>query len=236
MIPLRDINPTRTFPLITILIIAANALVFVYELTLPPRRLTVFVADFGTVPYAILHGVALDPSLGIPVYLTIFTSMFIHGGWLHIIGNMLYFWIFGNNIEDRFGHLRFLVIYLFWGVIAGLTQVFVDPASRLPAIGASGAIAGVLGAYLVIFPSARVDVLIPLGFFLTTLRLPALFVIGQWILLQFLSGFAVVGGAPADGGVAYFAHIGGAVAGLATGLLYRALVPQRTYGPYSSGV
>ena len=234
MIPLRDINPTRTFPAVTILIIAANTLVFLYELTLPSRVLTRFIADYGTVPYSIVSSVALDPAIGIPVYLTLFTSMFMHGGWLHIIGNMLYFWIFGNNIEDRFGHVRFLAIYLLWGIIAGLAQVFVDPASRLPAIGASGAIAGVLGAYLVIFPTARVDVLIPLGFFLTTLRLPALFVIGQWILLQFLSGFAVVGGAPSDGGVAYFAHIGGAIAGVITGLLYRVLVPQRAADYYGS--
>jgi membrane associated rhomboid family serine protease len=120
-------------------------------------------------------------------------------------------------------------------VLAGLAQVFIDPNNRLPAIGASGAIAGVLGAYLVMFPTARVDVLIPLGFFLTTLRLPALLVIGQWILLQFLSGFAVVGGAPGDGGVAYFAHIGGAIAGLASGLLYRLLVPQRLNDTYGGG-
>jgi membrane associated rhomboid family serine protease len=228
MIPLRDINPTRTFPLITILIIVANALAFLYELTLAPTQLTRFIAEYGTVPYQITHGVALDPAFTLPVYLTLFTAMFLHGGWLHIIGNMLYFWIFGNNIEDRFGHLRFLLIYLFWGVAAGLAQVFIDPNSRVPALGASGAIAGVLGAYLVIFPTARVDTLIPLGFFLTTLRLPALLVIGQWILLQFLNGFSVVGGAPIDGGVAYFAHIGGAIVGLISGLLYRILVPGRT--------
>ena len=235
MIPLRDINPTRTFPLVTILIIVANALAFFYELTLSPEALTRFIAQYGTVPYQITHGVALDPAVTFPVYLTLLTSMFLHGGWLHIVGNMLYFWIFGNNIEDRFGHIRFLMIYLFWGVAAGLAQVFIDPGSRIPALGASGAIAGVLGAYLVLFPTARVDALIPLGFFLTTLRLPAILVIGQWILLQFLNGFSVVGGAPVDGGVAYFAHIGGAVVGLITGLLYRLLFARRALDTYGGG-
>ena len=222
MIPLRDLNPTRTFPFVTVMLIGLNSLVFVYELTLSPRRLVGFVSAFGTVPYEITHSVVLGPPIGIPVYLTIFTAMFMHAGWLHIIGNMLYFWIFGNNIEDRFGHLRFLIIYLAWGVVAAFTQILVDPESRVPALGASGAIAGVLGAYLVMFPSARVDVLVLFGFFITTVRLPAVFVIGEWILLQFLSGFGSLGPASSDGGVAYFAHIGGAVAGMAVGLIYRA--------------
>ena len=229
MIPLRDINPTRTFPLVTIMIIVANVLAFLYELTLSPAALTRFIADYGTVPYQITHNVALDPAFTLPVYLTLITAQFLHGGWLHIAGNMLYFWIFGNNIEDRFGHFRFLVIYLFWGVAAGLTQVLIAPDSRVPELGASGAIAGVLGAYLVLFPTARVVTLIPLGFFLTTLRLPAVFVIGEWIVLQFLNGFVVVGGAPVDSGVAYFAHIGGAVIGVLTGLLYRIASPRRNY-------
>ncbi len=234
MIPLRDLNPTRTFPLITVLLIALNSLVFFYELTLSTRQLDSVIMTYGTVPYEITHGVVIGPPLGIPVYLTILTAMFMHAGWLHIIGNMLYFWIFGNNIEDRFGHVRFLLIYLAWGVVAALTQILVDPESRIPALGASGAIAGVLGAYLIIFPSARVDVLIPIGFFITTVRLPAIFVIGEWILLQFLSGFGSLGPASADGGVAYFAHIGGAVAGVAVGLIYRALNPpaRRDYSYY----
>ena len=236
MIPLRDINPTRTFPLITILIIVANALVFLYELTLSPSQLTRFIAEYGTVPYQITHGVALDPAFTLPVYLTLFTAMFLHGGWLHIIGNMLYFWIFGNNIEDRFGHLRFLLIYLFWGVAAGLVQVFVDPNSRVPALGASGAIAGVLGAYLVIFPhrtrrhahSARL-----LSDDAATARAVRHRPVDPASVPQ-----RVFGGrrGPLDGGVAYFAHIGGAVVGLITGLLYRVLVPRRTFDTLGGGL
>jgi membrane associated rhomboid family serine protease len=230
MIPLRDINPTRTFPFFTILIIVANAAVFLYELSLG-RRLDAFINLYGTVPCEISSLCPLPRGLALPVFATIFTSMFMHGGWLHILGNMLYFWIFGNNIEDRFGHLKFLIIYLLWGVVAAFTQIFVDPASSVPAIGASGAIAGVLGAYLVMFPRAQVDSLLTIGIFLTTVRLPAIFVIGFWIVLQFFSGFLSLGVAHSQadsGGVAYFAHIGGALAGLVVGLLYRALNPQRT--------
>ncbi len=233
MIPLRDINPTRTFPFFTILIIVANVAVFLYELSLG-RRLDVFINTYGTVPCEITTVCGIPAQLNIPVWATIFTAMFMHGGWLHIIGNMLYFWIFGNNIEDRFGHVKFLAIYLVWGVLAAFTQIFVDPASRIPAVGASGAIAGVLGAYLVMFPRAQVDSLLTLGIFITTVRLPALFVIGFWIVLQFFSGFLSLGVAhtQADaGGVAYFAHIGGAVAGLIAGLIYRALNPQRAVVP-----
>ncbi len=227
MIPIRDINPTRTFPFITTLIIVLNVAVFLYELMLGPRRLTTFINTYGTVPCEILRTCPV-PNIGIPIYLTIFTAMFMHGGWLHIIGNMLYFWIFGNNIEDRFGHVRFLFIYLIWGVIAAFTQIVVDPDGRTPAVGASGAIAGVLGAYLVIFPNARVDSLLFIGIFITTVRLPALFVIGFWILIQLFNGFLTLDVPHNEGGVAYFAHIGGAVAGLIVGLTYRVLNPRQS--------
>lgn len=234
MIPIRDLNPTRTTPFIIVGLIAANIIVFLYQISLGVRQQNQFVLAYATTPFEITHGVDLDPKIGIPVYLTIFTAMFMHGGWLHIIGNMLYLWIFGNNVEDRFGHIRFLLIYLLWGVAAAFAQILVDPNSRIPALGASGAIAGVLGAYLVIFPTARVDVLVFLGYFISTVRLPALLVVGGWILLQFFSGFASVTGAEADGGVAYFAHIGGAIAGVAVGLLYRVLHPgSAEYGYYS---
>jgi rhomboid family protein len=226
MIPIRDLNPTRTFPFMTILLILANSAVFLYQLTLRPRALDTFIRTFAVVPFEISHGVDVPPLIGLPIYLTIVTAMFMHGGWLHIIGNMLYLWIFGNNIEDRFGHVRFLIIYLIWGVIAAFAQIVVDPESRVPALGASGAIAGVLGAYLIIFPNARVDTLLFIGFFITTVRLPALIVIGQWIVIQFLTGIASLGVANDAGGVAYFAHIGGAVAGLAIGIIYRLLNPR----------
>jgi membrane associated rhomboid family serine protease len=229
MLPIRDLNPTRTFPFITIGLIAANALVFFYEVSLPSRQLQQFIFAYGVVPYEITQGVDLPPLIGLPVYLTIFSSMFMHGGWLHIIGNMLYLWIFGNNIEDRFGHLRFLCIYLAWGIVAAGAQIIVEPQGRIPAVGASGAVAGVLGAYLVIFPQAKVDVWWSLGYFVTQSRLPAILVIGQWILLQFFSGFISLGIASSQGGVAYFAHLGGAVAGIIFGLIYRALYRPR-YG------
>ncbi len=233
MIPLRDLNPTRTFPLVTIALIVANVAVFLYELSLG-RRLDAFINLYGVVPCEVTFECPVPARLALPVFATIFTAMFMHGGWLHIIGNMLYFWIFGNNIEDRFGHLKFLLVYLAWGVIAAFTQIFVDPASRIPAVGASGAIAGVLGAYLVMFPRAQVDSLLTIGIFITTVRLPALFVIGFWIVLQFFSGFLSLGAANSQadaGGVAYFAHIGGAVAGVLAGLIYRALNPQRAAVP-----
>jgi membrane associated rhomboid family serine protease len=226
VIPLRDLNPTRTTPFITVGLIAANILVFLFQVSLATRQQNLFVLAYATTPFEITHGVDIDPKIGFPVYLTIFTAMFMHGGWLHIIGNMLYLWIFGNNVEDRFGHIRFLLIYLAWGVAAAFAQILVEPNSRIPALGASGAIAGVLGAYLVIFPTARVDVLVFLGYFGSTVRLPAMLVVGGWILLQFFSGFASVTGAEVDGGVAYFAHIGGAIAGVAVGLIYRVLNPR----------
>ncbi|MEP7200082.1 MAG: rhomboid family intramembrane serine protease [Chloroflexota bacterium] len=232
MLPFRDLNPTRSAPFVTVLLIAANALAFLYEWSLPRRQLEQFIMAYGVLPFEITHGVDLAPQIGIPVYLTIVTSMFLHGGWLHILGNMLYLWIFGNNIEDKFGHVRFLLIYLAWGIVAAFAQVVVDPNSRVPAVGASGAIAGVLGAYLVMFPSARVDSVVFIGIFITTVRTPALFVIGFWIVLQFLNGFLSLGVAHSGDGVAYFAHIGGAVAGVVVGLVYRALNRPRRMDSY----
>lgn len=225
MIPLRDLNPTRTFPFVTLLLILANSAVFLFEVTLRPRVLDQFTLAYGAIPFEISHNVDLAPKIALPVYVTLLISMFIHGGWLHIIGNMLYLWIFGNNIEDRFGHAKFLAIYLIWGVVAGLTQVLIGPNERTPAVGASGAIAGVLGAYLVIFPRARVDTLLTIGIFFTAIQLPAILVIGQWIVIQFFNGFLSLGASAGQEGVAYFAHIGGAVAGIVVGLVYRALGP-----------
>ena len=215
MIPLRDINPTRTFPFVTILIIVANAAVFLYELSLG-RRLDAFINLYGTVPCEITSLCPLPRGLTLPVFATIFTSMFMHGGWLHILGNMLYFWIFGNNIEDRFGHLKFLIIYLLWGVLAAFTQIFVDPASSVPAIGASGAIAGVLGAYLIMYPRARVRIAFIIFIFIRIIPLPA------WIVLLYWIGYQIVLGLPeltpvrpdVSSGVAVWAHIGGFLAGL----------------------
>lgn len=208
MIPLRDINPTRRFPLVTVLLIAANVLVFVFELALPSdRALTRFIYTMGVIPYDIVHN--LNPALS----LTLITSMFLHGGFVHIIGNMLYLWIFGNNVEDNMGSWRFSVFYLLCGLSASAAQIAVAPNSRIPTIGASGAIAGVLGAYLLLFPHAQVETLVTLGYFIRIVRLPAVLVLSFWIVIQLFSGFASLG-VPQVGGVAWFAHIGGFMAGV----------------------
>src|SRR5215470_4876303 len=175
MIPLRDDNPTSIPPVVTIGIIVLCALVFLWQQTLHEPSATMAVYSYGVIPAALFHNGTLPPDIArIPPELTILTSMFMHGGWMHIIGNMLYLWIFGNNIEDVLGHVRFVLFYLLCGTAAALAQSLADTHSEIPMIGASGAIAGVLGAYLVLFPRAHVLVLIPLGFFTQLLRLPAL--------------------------------------------------------------
>ncbi len=217
MIPIsdEDIRRKRIFPLINLALIAINILVFFYEVSLPTARLEAFISAFGVVPFEIVTGRDLPPPAPGPVWLTLLTAMFIHGGLLHIAGNMLYLWIFGDNVEDAMGHTRYLIFYLLCGVIASLSQVLSDPLSRVPSIGASGAIAGVLGAYMVMFPQARIRTLLFIGSFFTLGRVPALLVIGLWAVIQFFSGIASLG-VPTQqtGGVAYFAHIGGFVAGV----------------------
>lgn len=212
MLPLRDVNPTRTFPLVTIALIAVNVLVFIYELILGPQ-VEGFVQSWAIIPYEITHGVDLPPASIQPIYLTLITAMFLHGGIVHIAGNMLFLWIFGNNIEDAMGSLRFIVFYLLCGLVAAFAQIAVGPNSDIPNIGASGAIAGVLGAYLLLFPRAEVQTLVFLGFFVRLVRLPALLFLGLWFVLQLFSGVAGLG-MEAMGGVAWFAHIGGFIAGI----------------------
>ncbi len=213
MIPLHDDNPTSRFPFVTIGLIAASTLVFLWQLSLPPAAAEQAVYSYGVIPAVLFGEARLSADLAaVPPMLSVLTSMFMHGGWMHLIGNMLYLWIFGNNIEDATGHGRFIVFYLLSGVAAAMSQALVDPASTVPMIGASGAIAGVLGAYALLFPRAHVLVLVPLGFFITTIRVPAMLVLGFWFVLQFVqSAMAPTGG----GGVAYWAHIGGFLAGLA---------------------
>ncbi len=216
MIPISDEDAVRKklFPLINLALIVINIIVFVYELSLPTKQLEAFVATFGVVPFEIVTGRDIPPAAPGPVWLTLLTAMFIHGGVLHIAGNMLYLWIFGDNVEDAMGHFRYLVFYLLCGIIAGLAQVLSDPLSRVPSIGASGAIAGVLGAYVVMFPRARIRTLLFVGPFFTIGRVPALLVIGLWAVIQFFAGLASLGVATQQtGGVAYFAHIGGFIAG-----------------------
>ena len=216
VLPLRDHNPGRSIPWVTWGLIAANLLVFLYELTLEAgsqRALSQFVQVMGVIPYEITHGVDLPPPNPGPVYLSILTSMFVHGGWVHVLGNMWYLFLFGNNVEDSMGSLRFLVFYLICGVVASAVQIATAWNSQIPLIGASGAIAGVLGAYLLLFPRARVDTLLFLGYFIRVVQIPAVVVLGFWIVIQLFSGAASLG-TPSAGGVAWFAHIGGFLAGV----------------------
>src|SRR4030042_1018858 len=223
MIPIKDTIHSRSFPLVTWLLVIVNALVFVLiELPLGQNQLNRLIATYGVTPSLcaapILKGlsVASFPGLGTLFQgcaIPLLTSMFLHGGWVHIIGNMWVLIIFGDNVEDRLGSMRFLVFYLICGVASGLTQAFIAPASQVPAIGASGAIAGVLAAYVVFFPRARVVTFIPLFILPWFVNIPALVFIAIWFLLQFFSGLLALSGA-ASGGVAYWAHVGGFLIGL----------------------
>ena len=224
MIPLRDANPTRRTPTITLAIIAIATVAFTYELGVAETgddALGRFIRQWGAVPADVAAALAAGDWFGAAT-LGMVTSIFLHGGWLHLIGNMLYLWIFGNNIEDRLGRLGFVLFYLAGGVAAALAQVAIDPTSEIPLIGASGAIAAILGAYLVLFPRARVLSLVFLGVFYQLIEVRAVFVLGFWFVLQLIDGLASLGIPEAEGGVAFFAHIGGFVAGMAVGLVLRA--------------
>ena len=211
MIPLRDDNPTSIFPTITIAFIAACVLVFFWELSLGSQAQQAIQA-FGAIPAVVLGSQTTDISTGlIPAWLTVLTSMFMHGGWMHLIGNMLYLWIFGNNVEDAMGHVRFVVFYIVCGVAAFLAHGFGDIQSQIPTVGASGAISGVLGAYLLLHPHAKVLVAIPIGFIIHTTRLPASLVLIFWFILQLINS-SLTGST--QGGVAWGAHIGGFIAGM----------------------
>ncbi len=233
MIPINDEPPggRRITPVNTLLIII-NVLVFLYELALGPQ-LDAFIQNFGAVPKEILTGVDVLPPGPFPLWITLFTSMFIHAGWLHIIGNMIYLFVFGDDVEEAFGPIWYLVFYLAMGVIAGLAQSYISgPASTIPGIGASGAIAGVLGAYLVLYPRRQVHIIIAPFYFWTT-RVSAIVVLGFWFVLQFWTGLTALSQGAADsGGVAVFAHIGGFIAGLLIALLVRGRVlrTDQVYG------
>lgn len=233
MLPIGDDpGPRRRFPIVNLTLIVINIVVFVYEVTQPDQC---FVAAYSTIPAGIVHNQSYAAIQGCPigqpspVYITLLTSMFLHANLLHIAGNMLYLFIFGDNVEDRLGHIPYLIFYLFCGLVASVAQIVVSPESTIPNLGASGAIAGVLGAYLIFFPGSRVRTVIFLGFFFTITRLPALVVIGLWIALQFFSGLQSLSAGPQTGGVAYFAHIGGVIAGLLIALMLRPLLKQKEY-------
>jgi membrane associated rhomboid family serine protease len=220
MFPLRDDNPTTMTPFVTWILIAINVAVFLYQISLPPSAAQLFVYQFGAIPAVIFGAKSLPAQVAaIPPLMSIFTSMFLHGGWMHLVGNMWFLWIFGNNIEEAMGHARYLAFYLVCGILASASHIFFSPASAIPSIGASGAIAGVLGAYIMLYPRARVWTLIFLGFFIKMMYLPAGVILGFWILIQFINGSMMMGRQDA-GGVAFWAHIGGFIAGiLLVGLL-----------------
>lgn len=206
MIPIKDDTPTKTFPYVTIAIIIVNVLVFLYELMLGPFGIEVFIYRTAAIPYEVTNLLDLYPQSIVPPPFTLFTAMFVHGGFMHLAGNMLFLWIFGDNIEDVMGHWKFVVFYIFTGLVASMTHVLSDITSTVPMVGASGAIAGVLGAYFLLFPRANVLSLVFLVFFVTMVRIPAVVFLGLWFLFQLLSsGYG--------GGIAWFAHIGGFVAG-----------------------
>jgi membrane associated rhomboid family serine protease len=265
LFPIGDDNQGRlTTPFVVYALIAINLLVFLLlQQAMATRQGDTFTSGYSVVPFEITHGVDLigreplpnaspvrDPRTGrleqpvleqtpgpSPIYLTLLTAMFMHGSWLHILGNMLYLWIFGDNIEDNFGHGKFVLFYLICGLAASFAQIAMDPSSPIPSLGASGAIAGVLGAYLVMFPHNRVRNIVFLGFFITTIELPALVVLGFWIVLQVIEQYtSSFSAATHSGGVAYMAHIGGFATGLLLSFIFRKRQTRRNqpsyYDPY----
>ena len=221
LFPIRDHNPRLRFPVVTLLLIAANAVVFIYQQVIGPRADRLLVLAGGAIPYEIVNWVDIRPRDLLPLPGSIFTSMFLHGGWMHLIGNMWFLWIFGDNVEERLGTARFIVFYLVAGVVGALAQVFSSPASQVPMVGASGAIAGVLGGYLMLYPHAKVVTFVAIPFLWHLRDLPAWIFLGFWFLGQFLIS--------STSGVAWMAHVGGFLAGLgAVRLLARVRPPSPT--------
>jgi membrane associated rhomboid family serine protease len=221
VVPLRDDNPTRIVPVVTYAILVINIVVFVYELSLGPD-LEAFFRVWAVIPRELSAYFLGEPTgLPFPAWITLITSQFLHAGLLHVAGNMLFLWIFGNNVEDKLGHVRFLIFYLACGVLAGLAQWFFSSGSVIPSLGASGAIAGVMGAYILRFPRVEVLTLVPLGLFMWTFRIPAIFFLGFWFVQQAFYSVASLN-VPANvgmqgGGVAYWAHAGGFIFGAILG-------------------
>ncbi len=226
MIPLQDTIPRRTTPFVTWSLIAVNSLIFLYETSLPPELLERFVYTFGVVPAR--YTTAYWPEQGIS-YWPFLTNMFLHGGWMHLIGNMWTLWIFGDNVEDRLGRGRYLLFYVVCGLAASMTHVVFNMSSEVPAIGASGAIAGVMGAYFVMFPHSRVITLVPIFFWPFFFEIPAVIYLGFWFLTQLFSGTFAVMAPQVGGGIAWWAHIGGFVGGV---LLLPLLRRRKDYRPY----
>lgn len=212
MFPLYDDNPTEINPVITIGLIIICILVYLWQSSLGQELGQAIIYSLGMIPAVLFNGTELSSGLYIvPAEITVLTSMFMHGSFMHLAGNMLYLWIFGNNIEDSMGHFRFILFYLLCGTAAALTQATIDPHSEIPMIGASGAVSGILGAYLLLYPHAKVLVVIPIIIIIKTFRIPAMFVLGMWFIMQLISSSNTVSG---EGGTAWWAHIGGFVAGI----------------------
>lgn len=222
MVPIRDDNPSRTTPYVTYTLIGLNILVFLYELSLSGPQLQSFFNTWALVPAEFTASFQSGPSGTVLAdeALTLITSQFLHGGWLHLGGNMLYLWVFGNNVEDEMGHVRFLIFYLLCGALAGLAQYFFSPGSTIPSLGASGAIAGVLGAYILRFPRARIVALIPIFIIFFTFRVPAIVFLGFWFVQQAFLSIASLNADATGGGIAYWAHAGGFVFGAVLGPLF----------------
>ena len=209
MIPLRDTQPSYTFPFVTVAIIVLNVLAFLYEFLMDPYELNFFIAHYGVIPTRFQ-------------WMDVLTSIFLHGGWMHLIGNMWFLWIYGDNVEDILGHAPYLLFYLLCGLAATMVHVLFNGDSRVPTIGASGAIAGVMGAYVVKFPHSKITTLVPVFVFITTMEIPAYVILLYWFVIQFFSGVGSVGHSHlSQGGVAWFAHIGGFLAGIALILVMR---------------
>ena len=234
MIPLRDDNPSSMVPFVTYGIIAVCVITFLWQVGLGAGEGQRAVYALGVIPAVLFDHAELSPQIAmVPPLATVFTSMFLHGGWMHLIGNMLFLWIFGDNVEDSMGHVRYVIFYLLCGVAAVLAQALPDTTSQIPMIGASGAISGVLGAYLLLFPHARVLVMVPLGFIMHMVHLPAGLVLGLWVVIQLVQSALAPPGAA---GVAFAAHVGGFVAGMALIPLFkrrgvRLLRPARHHPP-----
>ena len=228
MIPLKDLNPSKRFPILNLILIFVNTLVFFYELSLG-SRIVQFFYEFGFVPYKFslyISGRSVSPYI-----IPIFTSMFLHGGWAHIIGNMLYLYVFGDNVEDTLGKMGYLLLYFLSGIVAVFAQYVISPLSKIPMIGASGAISGVLGAYLVFFPRARIISLVPdpftFGLFFRIVPISAFYYLFIWFLLQLMQGVATLPFAGKIGGTAFWAHIGGFVFGVIYAIIYRSFKTYR---------
>jgi membrane associated rhomboid family serine protease len=221
MFPLYDTARSRTFPVVNLLLIAANILAYLYELQMGPQALQGFISTWGLIPARFLSNPA-------GTWLTIFTAMFLHGGWFHILSNMWVLFIFGDNVEARLGKMRYLIFYLLSGTFAGLMQSYVLPSSQVPMIGASGAIAGVLGAYLVLFPRARVASLVPIFFIFTVIEIPAVLFLLFWFASQLFSGWLAIQGGSSSG-IAWWAHIGGFIFGLVMVFFFRKRTAYRSW-------